>query len=157
MSRLRIIIDTREQRPWAFPLDKVTATRRTLKTGDYALVDDDAFAIERKSLDDFLSTISSGWERFLREIGRMEGAGFVARVVIIESDFDAICFHEDAGTVIAPQHRHPRLTPPFVAKRCAELLMMGVSVVFAGNAGYAAALAYAVLRERLRSLEEDMS
>lgn len=151
--RLRIVVDTREQRPWSFPPDLADVRVGTLRTGDYALAGDDAFAVERKSLDDFLGTISSGWERFLREIGRMEGSGFVARVVIVEADFEACCFREGPdGALVPPRHAHPQLTPQFAAKRIAELTMMGVSVVLAGNAGYAAALAYAMLRERADGL-----
>ena len=149
---LRVVIDTREQRPWAFPPDLAEVSRGTLRTGDYALAGDDAFAIERKSLDDFLGTISSGWERFLREIGRMEGAGFAARCVIVEADFEACCFHQTAaGELVPPAHSHQQLSPRFVARRIAELSFMGVSVLFAGCADYAAALAYAHLCERDRT------
>ena len=56
MGELRIIIDTREQIPWSFP-PEIPVEIGTLKTGDYALAGDDAFAIERKSKDDFLSLI----------------------------------------------------------------------------------------------------
>lgn len=155
---LRIVIDTREQRPWSFPPDLAEVRIGTLRTGDYALVGDDAFAIERKSLDDFLGTVSTGWERFLREIGRMEGSDFAARVVIVEADFEACCFRQTPdGTLIPPSHNHPRLTPAFVARRIAELTMMGVSVLFGGCADYAAALAFALLKERSRTLGADDS
>lgn len=150
---LRVVIDTREQRPWAFPPDLAEVQRGTLRTGDYALVGDDAFAIERKSLDDFLATVSSGWERFLREIGRMEGSDFAARVVIVEADFAACCFHQSTeGTLVPPAHQHPQLSPRFVARRIAELAFMGVSVLFAGCADFAAALALALFAERSRTL-----
>lgn len=146
---LRVVIDTREQRPWSFPAGLVEATIGTLRTGDYALAGDDAFAIERKSLDDFLGTVSTGWERFLREIGRMEGAGFAARVVIVEADLEACCFRESpAGEIVPPAHNHPLLSPQFVLKRVAELAFMGVAVLFAGSPDHAAALAYALLSER---------
>ena len=56
MGEFRIIIDTREQTPWSFP-PEIPVEIGTLKTGDYALAGDDAFAIERKSKDDFLGTI----------------------------------------------------------------------------------------------------
>lgn len=146
---LRVVIDTREQRPWSFPAGLVEAAVGTLRTGDYALAGDDAFAIERKSLDDFLGTVSTGWERFMREIGRMEGAGFAARVVIVEADLEACCFREStAGEIIPPAHNHPLLSPQFVLKRVAELAFMGVAVLFAGSPDHAAALAYALLSER---------
>ena len=70
---LHIVIDTREQTPWHFHPEVATATRGTIKTGDYALLNDDGFAIERKSLNDFVGTIGKGWDRFCREIKRMDG------------------------------------------------------------------------------------
>lgn len=153
---LNIVIDTREQRPWAFPAHLAKVSVGTLRTGDYALAFDNRFAIERKSLDDFLGTISSGWERFLREIGRMEGAGFVARIVIVEADYESCCFHlGDDGELEPPKHKHPRLDPAFVNRRIAELLVRwNVSVVFAGNSDYAGALALSILKRRAEQIEE---
>jgi ERCC4-type nuclease len=89
---LKIIIDTREQSPWSFPPECAVTVRGTLSAGDYAIYGDDSFAIERKSLDDFLGTISSGWERFQRELKRMESASFPARIIIVEGDFVSIMY-----------------------------------------------------------------
>jgi hypothetical protein len=153
MERIHIIIDTREQTPWGFDPSQAVVSVDTLRTGDYALKGDGGFAIERKSLDDFLGTISSGWDRFLREIGRMDGAGFSAKAVIVEADFESCCFRTGAdGELIPPGHRHPMLSPQFVCKRIAELTMMGVAVLFAGTPLYASALAYQILRERANDL-----
>lgn len=149
MIPIGVVIDTREKRPWSFPEHLVTSRIGTLKTGDYALEDDDSFAIERKSLDDFLQTVSSGWERFLREIGRMEGQNFKAKIVIVEGDYESFCFKSSSFNEIEPPaHNHPRLSPQFVNKRMAELTMMNVSVIFAGCPEYAASLAYSILQER---------
>lgn len=146
--KIGIVIDTREKRPWSFPEHLAYTRIGTLTTGDYALIDDNAFAIERKSLDDFLQTISTGWERFQREIGRMEGARFCAKVIIVEGDFESVCFKSEQDTIIPPNHSHPRLSPQFVTKRIAELTLMGVSVIFAGASEYASAIAYRILWER---------
>jgi ERCC4-type nuclease len=147
--RIGVVIDTREKRPWSFPDEYVETRIGKLNAGDYALDGDNAFAIERKSLDDFLGTISTGWERFLREIGRMEGARFQRKVIIVEGDFESTCFRESTtGEMVSPQHNHPRLSPQFVTKRIAELTMMGVAVIFAGRPEYAAAIAYRILWER---------
>jgi hypothetical protein len=164
MEPLSIIIDSREQSPWAWePSDAVTRIAG-LAAGDYALEADTEqpkrrgamlavrFAIERKSLEDFLGTISTGWERFLRELTRMEA--FPARVVIVEGDFSACCFREVGGDVLAPEHNHPQLRPAFVARRIAELTMMGVSVLMAGDAALAAGLAYRVFRRRVEACQQ---
>jgi ERCC4-type nuclease len=146
MIPLPITIDTREQTPWHFPPEQVVATVGTLKTADYAVTGDDDFAIERKSLDDFVGTIASGWDRFVKEIGRM--AGWPARVVIVEGSFSELVFETRQGEVIPPAHSHFRISPPFIMKRIGELTMLGVSVLFAENAEYASALAVAILRQR---------
>lgn len=151
---IEIVIDTREQRPWAFPIEGVTTSIGMLKAGDYALKGDREFAIERKSLDDFLGTISSGWERFLRELGRMEGAGFQARIIIVEGNFEQCCFSSAANNELKyPEHNHPMITPQFICKRIAELSLMSVSVMFCGNPEYSAAMAYAILRVRYYELK----
>ena len=152
MHVIDITIDNREQSPWAFPDHLVTARWGTLKTGDYALTGDAGFAIERKSLGDFLGSISTGWDRFKRELDRMGQANFPAKVVIIEGDYAACCFIESNGEIIPPRHDHQRLTPRFVNMRIADLSLMGVACVFAGNAAYASALACAILKKRQMDL-----
>ena len=142
-----IVIDTREQRPWSFP-PNIPVEIGTLRTGDYALKGDDHFAIERKSADDFVGTISIGWHRFVREINRMDAAGFCAKVVIVECDFATFCFRTKQGAIIPPDHEHTRCTPQFVMKRIAELTMRNVSVIFAGSADLASAVALRILIER---------
>ena len=151
MERLNIIIDTREQQPWAFGPD-VDCSIGTLRTGDYAIQGDDHFAIERKSLDDFLGTIGSGWERFKRELDRMDKAEFIAKIIIVESDFIHTCFTIKNGQIVPPSHNHPCLAPAFIQKRIAELSMMGVSVLFAACPELAATLAMAIFRERNKQL-----
>ncbi len=129
---LRVVVDTREQAPWGFPED-VECVRRKLDAGDYALEGDAGFSIERKSLNDFLGTISSGWDRFCREVNRMHD--YRARLVVVEGDFTACTFlYNWDGHIIPPRHSHPNLLPQFIAKRIAELAFMGVYVLFAGYA-----------------------
>lgn len=153
---LTVTIDTREQTPWVFP-PGVCVRRGTLRTGDYAVAGDAGFAIERKSLDDYAATIGSGWERFLREIARMEG--WPARVVIVEGDARDLTFYESqdqsgALYLVPPQHSHYQITPQFAIRRTAELAMVGVCVLFASDAELAATLALAILRQRAAQIRE---
>jgi hypothetical protein len=155
-DKINIIIDTREQNPWAFDMTLANVRIGTLKTGDYALDGDAGFAVERKSLDDFLGTISTGWERFQREIYRAKEAMFPAFPIIVEGAFSSCVFGVDKeGNLIPPSHNHPNLSPGFVTKRIAELTMMGCEVLFAELPDYAGALALAVLRERAEFLNKE--
>jgi len=154
-SRLRIVIDTREQTPWAFDPSVVEPEIGTLKTGDYALAGDLHFGIERKSLDDFLGTISSGWNRFTHELGRMDQAAWMVKPIIVEADFQSVFFATDAqGNLVSPQHRHPKLTPQFIRMRIAELVMnYEANVHFAGDPFLAAGLAVELFKQRQKQLE----
>lgn len=158
-DRLNIIIDTREQTPWAFPQELAATKIAKLDQGDYALEGDGHFAIERKSLNDFLGTISSGWERFKRELMRMDKNEFVARVIIVEGDFESCCFGRTKdGNIREPQHDHPMLEPAFVCKRIAELsLKYGASILFATNPEYASGLALSMFRFRRSQIEDERS
>jgi len=69
---LKIVIDTREQKPLDFSRwAEVEVVRGTLKTGDYApLGYEDRVAIERKSADDLVASVIHGRDRFERELAR---------------------------------------------------------------------------------------
>jgi len=68
----KIFIDSREQMP--LKIDYPTETKG-LKFGDYALNDpENKCYIERKSIKDFIGTMSGGYERFCREIERAQSA-----------------------------------------------------------------------------------
>lgn len=149
-----IVIDTREQRPWSFP-PHIKVEIGTLRTGDYALKGDETnFAVERKSGDDFVGTISLGWHRFCKELNRMEDAHFAAKVVVVETDFETFCYRLRQGALIPPDHEHTRCTPQFVMKRIAQLTMRNVSVIFAGSADYGAAIALRIFYEREEQIAE---
>ena len=148
-----ITIDTREQTPWDLDPTSFSPQIATLRTGDYAITGDAHFAIERKSQEDFLGTIGTGWARFCRELNRMDDADFGAKVIIVEGSYISTTFQiTPQGDIIPPQHRHWMITPQFVNKRIAELTMRGVSVLFAHNSDLAAALAGALFIQRWRQI-----
>lgn len=81
MVHLNILRDNREQLPWNFDKQDVTVEDVTLDTGDYTLAEfcdyDEVndtylpwYAIERKSGDDFIDSITGSRERFKNEIKR---------------------------------------------------------------------------------------
>ena len=150
-----ITIDRREQRPWSFSPEVAKVRLGTVRTGDYCVTGDGGFAVERKSLNDFLGTISTGWERFQREINRASVAGFHLPV-IVEARFSDILFTANQqGEILPPPHDHPRLTPGFVLKRIGEMEMLGASARFADGPTEAAMLAAALLFQRYRELNSD--
>lgn len=80
-----IAVDTREQRPYRFPL----AERRSLKTGDYSIVGlEDRVAVERKRLDELFTITGRDRERFERELERMAELDFAA--IMVEADLPQI-------------------------------------------------------------------
>lgn len=103
-----ILVDTREQTPWEFENvyfhgeKRTFPTRRaTLKSGDYTLEGLESFAaIERKSLTDFLSSITRGRYRFKREMERL--ADFRSKAIIVEQPLDDAFNAREFGSLVNP-------------------------------------------------------
>lgn len=103
-----VLVDTREQTPWEFAdvyfhgEKRTFPTRRaTLKSGDYALEGLETFAVvERKSLSDFLSSITHGRDRFKREMERL--AEFRSKAVIVEQPLDDAFNAREYGSMVNP-------------------------------------------------------
>ena len=81
--RRRIVIDSREQRPFNLTLpDGGITIRQALKTGDYSLEGlESVISIERKSLDDWIGTILNSKSRFRKELLRLQEMCFAAIVI----------------------------------------------------------------------------
>ncbi len=80
-GKLIIIVDTREQRPFHFS-DLIEVRRAALPVGDYSLPGlEDQVVIERKSLSDLLGSITSGRERFVKELRQLRAFRFAALVI----------------------------------------------------------------------------
>jgi DNA excision repair protein ERCC-4 len=82
---LIILIDTREQAPFAFQGYDVAPEKATLPCGDYSLPGfEDRAAIERKSLDDLVGCLmGSNRARFERELAR--GRHYDLFAVVVET------------------------------------------------------------------------
>jgi DNA excision repair protein ERCC-4 len=79
-----VIIDTREQEPYSFDPRLATAVRRALPAGDYSVDGLEAcVAVERKTLDDFVSTVIHSRERFRAELQKL--AAYRAACVVVET------------------------------------------------------------------------
>lgn len=86
-----IIIDTREQLPYEFS-DRVCALRGTLAAGDYSLVGyETEVALERKSLNDYVSTVIGQRERFANELKKLQN--YIDKAIVVEADPSHIFEH----------------------------------------------------------------
>jgi uncharacterized membrane-anchored protein YhcB (DUF1043 family) len=120
----QIIIDTREQNPINF--DDYKTINTCLKVGDYCDSEDVAnnLTIERKSLNDFISTLSSGYDRFCREIER----GMVSNtkiVVLVE-----YCLSKSVSFNYLPQCRFSQCRPEFIFSRLRDLMQKYTNLQF---------------------------
>ena len=81
---MKIIIDTREQKPLEF---SVPTKRGTLAVGDYRAEFSDGsvsqVVFERKSINDLFGTLSKGYDRFKREIIKSKEEG-ISLIIIVE-------------------------------------------------------------------------
>ena len=81
---MKIIIDTREQTPLTFT--QFETEPGTLQSGDYSIKGlEHRFSIERKSIADLVQSVTSGRDRFERELHRLRGFDF-ARLLIIGTE-----------------------------------------------------------------------
>lgn len=87
-EKLKIVLDTREQRPWTFSTN-VDVVRKTLRTGDVSVDGlEDRVTIERKSLGDFVNTVIADWLRFRKQLFRM--AGMDMACIVVECNLEQI-------------------------------------------------------------------
>ena len=117
LADLTIVVDAHEQYPYRFADAQVSVVRRGLPCGDYAVVVDGRLvaSVERKSLPDLVSSLTSGRLRFA--LGELSGLPRAA--VVVEDRF---------SQVFAQQ----RVRPALVADGLAELQVRfpGVPIVF---------------------------
>lgn len=82
-----IVIDTREQMPYVFK--NVPTVKDGLKTGDYSLMGYlRSITIERKSLQDFVSSLTNDRERFEKECERL--SQYTGKFIVVEATYEQI-------------------------------------------------------------------
>ena len=133
---MHVIADTREQQPWTFEDLPVEITRAKLEAGDYSVRGfENRIAIERKSLSDWIATVTRERTRFYKELERLRGYEF--RAVIIEAGIREILAGEYRSKM------SPKAVLGFVAEVTAA---QSVPVYLAGTRAEAQVLAEAFLR-----------
>jgi len=146
---LVILIDTREKLPFKFG-DAVAFRRAGLQTGDYSILGlENEVAVERKSLDDLISSLSTGRERFQREIDRL--VNFPTKAIVVEGSWDDI----HAGNY------RSKMSPLAAYGSIIGIIADGLPVLMCGKRKKAEVACYALLRivynryqYRLRKLEK---
>lgn len=83
-----ILYSSAEQLPYTFDVTTWDMKRVKLDTGDYMLEGNNDICIERKSLDDYVRSISTDKERFFREVERLKE--FKIRYIIVEGNLTHI-------------------------------------------------------------------
>jgi len=84
MSKLTIITDSRENTPFTFEGEDVENERRGLDVGDYTLAGfENRIVIERKTLNDYLSSITHTRKAFERELRQLRA--FDVPILMIET------------------------------------------------------------------------
>lgn len=101
-----VIVDTREQAPFHFlsidPWSIIPLWHTGLETGDYSITGfQNRITIERKSISDFLGSITAGRERFEREFERMSKMEFAA--VVVEGEYAEVLEYASESTKVLPK------------------------------------------------------
>ena len=121
----KIFIDTREQKPLKFDLP---IEIKTLNFGDYAYSHEENSCntyIERKSISDFVGTLSGGYERFEKEIIRsVENDAYL--IILVEDSLDNC----KSFNYLPHVSKKIRATPEFVFHNVRELIQKYPTIQF---------------------------
>jgi hypothetical protein len=92
-QELEVVVDTRERYAWKFAGQQATTVTRALPAGDYAVEADGRVVavVERKSVDDLVSTIVGGklW-MLLAELSAFAGEAGRVAAIVVEDRYSAI-------------------------------------------------------------------
>lgn len=119
---VEIIIDTRENKPLLLKYKNITIGK--LDFGDYGTNNGDIF-IERKNLSDFIGTISSGHNRFIKEIERAKKENKYLFVFVESPINDALNFN-----YLPWINKNIKATPEFIFHRVRELIQNYPNIQF---------------------------
>jgi len=139
-----IIIDTREQQPWAF--DNYAVANKKLDTGDYSIEGlEHILCIERKkSASEFANNIVES--RFKDVIMRM--AALKYSFLLLEFDLEDLLIYPIGSTVPKKMWDKIKITPAFLLKNILELqLNHNIIVYFCGNSTNAEKMAEYILKK----------
>lgn len=120
---LTVIIDSREQEPYGFNPRLITPVRAALPAGDYSVAGlEQSVAVERKTLEDFVGTVTRARDRFYRELERFQS--YARACVVVEADLEDVL----AGRYRGGAHPHSIL-----GSALAIAVDFGIPVFFCSN------------------------
>ena len=138
---MKILIDTREQKPYSFETETLTGK---LDTGDYSVCGlENHVSIERKELNDLIGCLSKGRDRFERELQRAKGLDYFA--LVVEADLKDI----------AQGAYHSKMLPRAVLQSLmAFSIRYKMPVWFCGNRQYGQRITESLLLKYGREVEK---
>lgn len=145
--RLGIVVDTREQAPLDFSRwPDVTVETATLRAGDYSLKGlERQFGVERKSIPDLVSSITTGRERLERELDVLKG--FAVAAIVVEGTMEDVAHH---------RYRSKTAPESVLQTLAAWQVRYGVPTIWAGSPAGAAYMVRALARHYLRIANETL-
>lgn len=126
-KRRKIYIDSREKNLLEF--SNVSSEVTALKYGDYAFSDDrwtGKVVVERKSMTDFVGTLSKGFIRFEKELQRAKQDGAYLIILIEENLSNALDFRNKCPYL----HRNIVVPPSYIFHRVRELIQQYDNIQF---------------------------
>lgn len=128
-----LLIDSREQKPLKFSKTKLKIQK--LEYGDYTFLPNPYnIFIERKSLKDFISTLSRDIDRFKKEIERAKENNAYLIILVEDSLCDCLSFN-----YLPYISKFSKLTPEFIFHNVRELLQSYLNIQFLFVSGRGAA------------------
>jgi DNA excision repair protein ERCC-4 len=145
---MRILCDSREQKPFLFGGYDVQVERAALPTGDYSLpAFEDKIAVERKNgIDELVTCLSRDRDRFSRELARAQSFEYFA--VIIEGRLDDI---------MAGRYRSRMSSNAVIESIAALSVRYRMAFLFCGNRAQAERMTYSLLSKYQREIEQKMA
>jgi len=139
-----IIIDTREQQPWAF--EHYTTASRKLDTGDYSIEGlEDVVCIERKkSVSEVANNLTES--RFIDVVDRM--SKFKYAFLLLEFDLAQVLSYPIGSNLPRRLWDKIKISPAFIVKHILELqLNHNIKVLFCGSSSDAEQMAEYILKK----------
>lgn len=145
---MKIIVDTREQRPFTFLSQNgdIETERGTLTLGDYSLAGlESCVAVERKSLADLVMCLGTERERFQREL--MRAAALEAFCVVVEATWQDLA---------AGKYRSKLSPASGMASVLSFMARHRIPFLFAGSRANAEAVTAGFLRQYVKGKAHEL-